>query len=221
LAPWRVETFTFSTDPELKAQIRDVVGLYLNPPEKAVVLCVDEKSQVQALDRTAPVLPLRPGTPEKPDPRLRPARHDHTVRRVGDRHRQSRRCLLPAPPPPRVSAVPQKGHANLPEAQAAHRPDNYAVQKHPTSKPGWPATPNHHTLHPTSAAWMNMVEIFFSIITRQAIRRGSYHSVADLHTAIHAFIGRNERCRPFTWTKTADEVLDYARPGQRTSFARQ
>ncbi len=85
-----VETFKFSTDPELDAKIRDVVGLYLNPPEKAVVLCVDEKSQIQALDRTAPILPILPGLPGETDPRLRPPRHHHPVRRAGGRHRPGR-----------------------------------------------------------------------------------------------------------------------------------
>ena len=98
LQPWRAETFKFSTDPELEAKIRDVVGLYLDPPENAVVLCVDEKSQIQALDRTAPILPLRPGLPEKADPRLRPARHHHAVRRARGGHRKGRRRLLSAAP---------------------------------------------------------------------------------------------------------------------------
>ena len=98
LQPWRRETFKFSTDPQLEAKVRDVVGLYLNPPEKAVVLSIDEKSQIQALDRTAPILPMRPGPAGEGDPRLRPARHHHPVRRAGGRHRQGHRRLLPAAP---------------------------------------------------------------------------------------------------------------------------
>jgi hypothetical protein len=86
--PWRSETFKFSTDPELEGKIRDVVGLYLHSPEKAVLLCVDEKPRIQALQRTASTLPVRPGQPEAADLRLRPARHHHTVRRTGGGHRQ-------------------------------------------------------------------------------------------------------------------------------------
>jgi transposase len=96
LQPWRRETFKFSTDPELEAKIRDVVGLYLDPPQKAVVLCVDEKSQVQALDRTAPILPIRPGLPEKATHDYR--RHGTTIRRTRSGHREGHRRLLPAAP---------------------------------------------------------------------------------------------------------------------------
>jgi len=95
LQPWRTESFKFSTGPALEAKIRDVARLYLNPPDKAVVLCVDEKPRAQALERKAPVLPLRPGVPGKAQPRLHPARHDHAVRRTGGRHRQGDRRLLP------------------------------------------------------------------------------------------------------------------------------
>jgi transposase len=222
LQPWRVETFKFSTDPELEAKIRDVVGLYLNPPEKAVVLCVDEKSQVQALDRTAPILPLRPGIPEKQTHDY--VRHGTTTLfaalevatgKVVDacyprhRHQEFLRFLKQV-----AKAYPRrKLHIVA---------DNYAAHKHPKVR-AWLARNPRITMHftPTSASWMNMVEIFFSIITRQAIRRGSYRSVKDLTTAIRGFIdGWNERCQPFTWTKTANEILDHARPGQRTSFTR-
>ena len=105
LQPWRSETFKFSTDPQLEAKVRDVVGLYLNPPDKAIVLCVDEKSQVQALDRTAPTLPMRLGSAGETDPRLHPPRHHHPVRRVGDRHRARRAGLPTAAPPPGVPGL--------------------------------------------------------------------------------------------------------------------
>lgn len=209
LQPWRVETFKFSTDPELDAKIRDVVGLYLNPPEKAVVLCVDEKSQVQALDRTAPILPIMPGVPEKQT-------HDYirngtttlfaalevATGRVEQaclprhRHQEFLRFLKQV-----AKAYPRKRlHVVV---------DNYATHKHPKVT-AWLARNPRITLHftPTSGSWLNMVEIFFGIITRQAIRRGSFGSVRELIEAITKFIdGWNERCEPFVWTKDAETII--------------
>jgi transposase len=226
LQPWRAETFKFSTDPELEAKIRDVVGLYLHPPDKAVVLCVDEKSQVsvrgQALERTAPILPLRPGLPEK-------ATHDYirhgtttlfaalevatgpVVDACFDRHRHQeflRFLRQVAKTYPR-----RKLHLVV---------DNYATHKHPAVR-AWLARNPRITLHftPTSGSWLNLVEVFFSIITRQAIRRGSYRSVDDLTDAIRTYIdGWNQRCQPFAWTKPADELVARTASGQRTSITR-
>jgi len=222
LQPWRQETFKFSTDPELETKIRDVVGLYLNPPENAVVLCIDEKSQIQALDRTAPILPLRPGLPEK-------ATHDYrrngtttlfaalevATGKVTDacypRHRSDEFL--------RFLKQVAKAYPRVPLHIVA---DNYAAHKHPKVT-AWLARHPRITLHftPTSGSWLNLVEIFFGIITRQAIRRGSFTSVRDLTDAIRRFIDSwNERCHPFTWTKTADQVVAKATSGQRTSFTR-
>jgi transposase len=221
LQPWRTETFKFSTDPELEAKVRDVVGLYLNPPDQAVVLCVDEKSQVQALDRTAPILPLRPGLPEK-------ATHDYirngtttlfaalevATGKIVDtclprhRHQEFLRFLKQV-----AKAYPRR------ELHIVC--DNYATHKHPTVK-AWLARHPRITLHftPTSGSWLNLVEIFFGIITRQAIRRGSFDSVRDLIDAIRRFIdGWNERCEPFTWTKEPDTILAKAQR-QTTSDTR-
>ena len=222
LQPWRRETFKFSTDPQLEAKVRDVVGLYLNPPDNAVVLCVDEKSQVQALDRTAPILPLRPGLPEK-------ATHDYV------RHGTTTlfAALEVATGKVTDACYPRHRHQEflrfLKKVAAAHPRvqlhivvDNYATHKHPDVQ-AWLARHPRITLHftPTSGSWLNMVEIFFGIITRQAIRRGTFTSVKDLITAIETFIdGWNDRCQPFTWTKTADELLPHCRPGKRTSFTR-
>jgi transposase len=222
LQPWRSETFKFSTDPELEAKVRDVAGLYLNPPENAVVLSVDEKSQIQALDRTAPMLPMRPGIPEKQTYDY--LRHGTTTLfaalevatgRVVDacyprhRHQEFLRFLKQV----------AKAYPRVPLHLVC---DNYGTHKHPTVR-AWLARNPRITLHftPTSGSWLNMVEIFFGIITRQAIRRGSFTSVKDLTAAIRRFIdGWNDRCHPFTWTKTADDILDHCRPGQRTSFTR-
>jgi len=222
LQPWRVETFKFSTDPELEAKIRDVVGLYLNPPDQAIVLCVDEKSQVQALDRTAPVLPIRPGIPEKQTHDY--IRHGTTTLfaalevatgKVTDacyprhRHQEFLRFLQQV-----AKAYPRKKlHVVC---------DNYATHKHPNVK-AWLAKNPRITLHftPTSGSWLNMVEIFFGIITRQAIRRGTFTSVKDLIAAIGIFIdGWNDRCQPFVWTKTADELIPRVTRSKDTSKAR-
>ena len=222
LQPWRVQTFKFSTDPELEAKVRDIVGLYLHPPERAVVLCVDEKSQIQALDRTAPILPLRPGLPESRTHDY--VRHGTTTLfaalevatgKVLDacyqrhRHQEFLRFLKQV-----AKAYPRrKLHVVV---------DNYATHKHPTVQ-AWLARNPRIVLHftPTSGSWLNLVEVFFSIITRQAIRRGTFRSVPELIDAISGFIdGWNDRCQPFTWTKTADEILPHATGGQRTSITR-
>jgi transposase len=177
------------------------------------VLCVDEKSQIQALDRTAPILPLRPGLPER-------ATHDYVrngtttlfaalelatgrvTDRCYDRHGKAEfldflKRVARAYPRRRLHVVLDNYHT--------HKHDDIAT---------WLARNPRVTLHftPTSGSWLNLVEVFFGIITRQAIRRGSYASVPELVAAIRAFIdGWNERCHPFTWTKTADEILPHAR----------
>ena len=222
LQPWRVQTFKFSTDPELEAKIRDVVGLYLNPPEKAIVLCVDEKSQVQALDRTAPVLPLRLGMPEKQT-------HDYV------RHGTTTLFAALEVATGRVTDACYPRHRNTeflkflkqvakayPRQKLHIVADNYATHKHPSVQ-AWLGRNPRITMHftPTSGSWLNMVEIFFGIITRQAIRRGTFTSVKDLITAIENFIdGWNDRCQPFTWTKTADDLISKAVRGKTTSLAR-
>jgi hypothetical protein len=180
LQPWRRETFKFSTDPQLEAKLTDIVGLYLHPPENAVVVCIDEKSQIQALDRTQPILPLRPGLPER-------ATHDYirhgittlfaaldvATGQIVDacyprhRHQEFLRFL-------------KKVAAAWPGQQLHVVCDNYATHNHPEVR-AWLAKTPRVTLHftPTSCSWLNMVEMF-SIITRQAIRRGDVASVDDL-----------------------------------------
>jgi transposase len=212
LQPWRVQTFKFSTDPELDAKIRDIVGLYLAPPDNAVVLCIDEKSQVQALDRTAPVLPILPGVPEKQT-------HDYVrngtttlfaalevatgkiTQTCQPRHRHQEFL--------RFLKQVAKAYPRVPLHLVC---DNYATHKHPAVR-AWLARHPRITLHftPTSGSWLNLVEIFFGIITRQAIRRGTFGSVRDLIQAITRFIdGWNERCEPFIWTKDADTITTKA-----------
>jgi transposase len=210
IQPHRVETFKFSTDPELEAKLRDVVGLYLDPPAGAVVLSVDEKSQIQALDRTPPILPLRQGIPEQQT-------HDYI------RHGTTSLFAALEVAIGKITAdACYPRHTNvefldfLKQVATAHPRvrlcvvcDNYATHKHPNVQ-AWLDKNPRITLHltPTSCSWLNMVEIFFGVITRQAIRRGIFTDVADLEDAIRAYIDSyNDRATPFTWTKTADQPL--------------
>ena len=211
IRPWREETFKFSTDPQLEAKVRDVVGLYLNPPDKAVVVCVDEKSQLQALERTQPMLPVRPGL---------------AARRTHDYVRHGTTTLYAALEVATGKVVhdcrPRHRHQEFlgflkqvakayPRVKLHVVVDNASTHKHPKVK-AWLAKHPRVVLHftPTSGSWLNLVEVFFSIISRQAIRRGSFDSVPDLIAAIDRFIAgwNEERCHPFVWTKTADEILD-------------
>jgi transposase len=209
LQPWRAETFKFSTDPQLVAKVTDIVGLYLNPPENAVVLCVDEKSQIQALERTQPILPLKPGQAE---------RQSHDYRRHGTTTLFAALEVATG----RVTDACYPRHRGVeflkflkvvakayPRRQLHIVVDNYSAHNHADVK-AWLAKHPRIELHftPTHSSWMNLVESFFSIITRQAIRRASFTSVREVTTAIRTFIdGWNERCVPFVWTKTADEIL--------------
>jgi transposase len=200
--------------------VRDVVGLYLNPPDKAIVLCVDEKSQVQALDRTAPTLPMRLGLPEKQTHDY--IRHATTTLFAALEIATGRveQACLPRHRHQEFLAFLKQVAKAYPRRKLHLVVDNYATHNHPAVR-AWLARNPRITLHftPTSGSWLNMVEIFFSIITRQAIRRGSFGSVKELIAAIGTFIdGWNERCHPFVWTKPAEELLDHCRPGQRTSF---
>ena len=209
LKPWPTESFKFSTDPQLEAKVRDVVGLYLHPPERAIVVCVDEKSQIQALARTAPSLPLRPGSPER-------RTHDYV------RHGTTTlfAALEVATGKVTDQCFPRHRHAEFlaflklvakayPRRQLHVVLDNYGTHSHAAVQ-AWLAKHTRVQLHftPTSASWMNLVEVFFSIITRQTIRRGSFPSVADLVAAIGRFCDAwNERCHPFVWVKDADDIM--------------
>ncbi len=223
--PWRSETFKFSTDPELVAKVIDVVGLYLAPPENAIVLCVDEKSQIQALDRTQKMLPMQPGLPERRTHDY--VRHGTTTlfaalevatgtvtAAVKPRHRHQEFLAFLKQV---ARAYPDDG-----SGQELHLVmDNYAAHKRVEIRNWLAANPRIHVhFTPTSGSWLNLVEVWFGIIERQAIRRGTFGSVKELNAKIRAFIdGWNERCNPFVWTKTADEILKKANR-QRTSETR-
>jgi transposase len=208
--PWKAETFKFSTDPELVAKVRDVVGLYLAPPQNAIVLCVDEKSQVQALNRTQKTLPMQPG---------------HAEQRTHDYVRHGTTTLFAALEiaTGKVTGLCKNRHRHqeflaflkhvaraYPERELRLVMDNYAAHKRPEVKAWLAANPRIHVhFTPTSGSWLNLVEVWFGIIERQAIRRGSFTSVRDLMIKIRAFIvGWNTRQHPFIWTKPADEILD-------------
>ena len=209
LNPWQTETFKFSTDPQLDARVRDVVGLYLDPPAHAIVLCVDEKSQIQALERTQPVRPVRAGRPER-------RTHDYL------RHGTTTLFAALEVATGRVTDACQPRHRHreflaflklvakaYPRRQLHVVLDNYATHKHAKVQ-AWLAKHPRVQLHftPTYASWLNMVEVFFAIIERQALRRGDFASVEELMAAIRRFCdGWNQRCQPFTWTKDADQIL--------------
>lgn len=211
LKPHLVQTFKVSRDKNFAAKVADVVGLYLNPPDKALVLCVDEKSQIQALDRTQPGLPMKKG---------RAGTMTHDYKRNGTttlfaalnmldgtvigtcmprhRHREFLRFL---------KLIDHQTAADLDLHLVV---DNYATHKTPGVKRWLKAHPRFH-LHftPTSASWLNMVERFFAEITRNRIRRGAFKSVAELKSAIMEYLdNHNANPKPFVWTKSADHILE-------------
>ena len=220
IQPHRVETFKFSTDPKLEAKLRDVVGLYLDPPAGAVVVSVDEKSEIQALDRTQPILPLRQGIPEQQTDDY--IRHGTTslfaALEVATGKITADACY------PRHTNVEFLAFLKLiakthPRVRLCVICDNYATHKHPAVR-AWLDKNPRITLHftPTSCSWLNMVEIFFGIITRQAIRRGTFTDVTDLQTAIRAYIDSyNTRAKPFSWTRPPTKYSPKSNVNQSTT----
>lgn len=210
LRPHRVKTFKLSKDPLFIEKVRDIVGLYLNPPDKALVLCVDEKAQIQALDRTQPVLPMRPGQVER-------RTHDYTRhgttslfaalnvatgKVIGEFHQRHR-------------AVEFRKFLNTVEAAVPSGLDvhvildNYGTHKTPRIQRWLVRHPRYHVhFTPTGASWINLVERWFAGLTEKQLRRGVHRSTKELETAIARYIAlANARPRPFVWTKTADEIL--------------
>src|ERR1022692_4621669 len=210
LQPHRVESFKFSTDPDFVSKVRDVVGLYLNPPAKAIVLSVDEKSQIQALDRTQPILPLRPGLPE---------RQTHDYERHGTTTLFAALNVLDGT----VIGQCQPRHRHqeflrfLDRLEAAVDPtlavhiilDNYGTHKHPRVKTWFAAHPRYHVhFTPTGSSWLNQIERWFAEITAKSIRRGTFLSVKVLIHAIEGYIRENNKNpKPFVWTATAKSIL--------------
>ncbi|WP_327689499.1 IS630 family transposase [Streptomyces tubercidicus] len=211
LQPHRSETFKLSTDPFFVDKVHDVVGLYLDPPERALVLCVDEKSQIQALDRSQPVLPMMPGVPER-------TTHDYvragtttlfaafdaaSCQVIGSLHRRHRSAEF--------KKFLTKLAREIPDDLDVHLVcDNYATHKTPDIKRWLLAHPRFH-MHftPTSSSWLNLVERWFAELTNKQIRRGVHKSVQALEKDIRTWITTwNENPKPFIWTKTADQILE-------------
>lgn len=210
LQPHRQDTWKLSKDPLFIDKVRDVVGLYLDPPERAVVLCVDEKSQIQALDRTAPILPMLPGTPQR-------ATHDYkrsgtsslyaaldltTGKVIGSLHARHRAIEF--------KKFLQTIDGEVPDDLDVHVIlDNASTHKAPAIKRWLAAHPRFH-LHftPTSSSWLNLVERWFAELTTKKLKRGTHRSVRDLNTDIRNWIDTwNNDPRPYVWTKTADQIL--------------
>jgi len=211
LTPHKVDYWKLSTDPHFVDKLYDVVGLYLDPPERALVLCVDEKSQIQALDRSAPVLPMMPADPE---------RQTHTYIRHGTTSLfaaldiASGRVYSSLHPQHRAlefrKFLNQLNREVPAELQVHLILDNYATHKTPEIKRWLLRHPRFH-LHftPTSSSWLNLVERFFAELTARMLRRGVHRSVAELETDIRSWIaGWNDNPRPYVWTKTAEQILD-------------
>lgn len=221
LQPHRSETFKLSTDPLFIEKVRDIVGLYLNPPQRALVLCVDEKSQIQALDRTQPLLPMRPGQVE---------RRTHDYERHGT---TSLFAALDAKSGKVISQLHRRHRtvefrkfldaieAQVPADLDVHLIlDNYATHKTAVIHRWLAKRPRFH-LHftPTSSSWLNLVERWFALLTDRQIKRASHRSTVALENAIKQYIDlNNENPKPFVWTKSADDILDsISRFCQRTS----
>src|ERR1700693_5422811 len=216
IQPHRVERFKISNDPKFEDKVRDVVGLYLDPPDRALVLCVDEKSQIQALDRTAPILPLRPGLPE---------RQTHDYKRHGTTTLFAAFNILNG----KVIGTCQDRHRsrefvrflnhlekNLPADQDVHLiMDNYCTHKSAEVQ-RWLKPKKRHRSHfhftPTSSSWLNQVERFFALITGRMIRRGTFHSIDELEKAIYKWLATwNGEPTPFVWKASADVILNKVR----------
>jgi transposase len=210
LQPHRTETFKLSTDPLFIEKVRDIVGLYLRPPDRALVLCVDEKSQIQALDRTQPLLPMRPGQVERRTHDY--ARHGTTSlfaaldtktgAVIGQLHRRHRSVEF--------RKFLDTIDAEVPADLDVHLIlDNYGTHKTALIR-RWLAKRSRFHVHftPTSASWLNLVERWFAALTQKQIKRGAHPSTRALETAIRQYIAvTNEAPKPFVWTKTADEIL--------------
>jgi transposase len=214
--PHRVERFKLSNDPQFEEKVRDVVGLYLDPPDRALVLCVDEKSQIQALDRTAPILPLRPGLPE---------RQTHDYKRYGTttlfaafnilNGKVMGSCLPRHRGKEFVRFLNQLEKQVPPDQEVHFIMDNYCTHKGADVQ-RWSKLKKRRRFHfhftPTSSSWLNQVERWFGLITDKMIRRGTFRCVQELESAIYQWLASwNNKPKPFVWKATAEVILDKVR----------
>ena len=218
LQPHRVENFKFSKDPQFVEKVRDIVGLYLDPPEKALVICVDEKSQIQALDRTQPMLPMRPGQVERRTHDYE--RHGTTTLFAGliaavtaDTDLKAGNVIGKCMPRHRAQEFRKflkEVDRNVPAGLDVHVVMDNASSHKTRLIHNWFAKRPHWHEHftPTSSSWINQVERFFALLTEQQIKRGAHRSTKALQAAINAYIdARNADPKPFRWTKHADDIL--------------
>jgi transposase len=216
IQPHRVEKFKISNDPKFEEKVRDVIGLYLDPPDRALVLCVDEKSQIQALDRTAPILPLRPGLPE---------RQTHDYKRHGTTtlfaafnilNGKVIGSCLPRHRGKEFIQFLKQLEKEVPEDLDVHLIlDNYSTHKSAAVQ-RWLKPRKRRRFHfhftPTSSSWLNQVERWFGLITDKMIRRGTFHSAGELERAIYAWLANwNDKPKAFVWKATAEVILDKIR----------
>src|SRR5712675_235185 len=211
LQPHRSQKFKLSSDPLFVDKVRDIVGLYLSPPNRALVLSIDEKSQIQALDRTQPILPMMPGVPERRTHDY--SRHGTTTlfaalniatgKVIGELHRRHRSQEFLQFLRTIDEAVPNRLEMHLVM-------DNYGTHKTPTVQRWLARNPRFHVhFTPTSASWLNQVERWFATLTERQIRRGTHRSTVELERAIRDYLSVNNRDpKPFVWTKTADQILE-------------
>src|SRR6267154_4853554 len=216
IQPHRVEKFKLSNDPQFEEKVRDIAGLYLNPPDRALVLCVDEKSQIQALDRTAPLLPLRPGLPE---------RQTHDYKRHGTTtlfaafnilNGKVISSCLPRHRAKEFIKFLNQLEKEVPTDQEVHLiMDNYSTHKSAMVQ-RWLKPKKRRRFHfhftPTSRSWLNQVERWFGLITQRMIRRGTFHSVRELEQSIYQWLANwNDEPKPFAWKATADVIFEKVR----------
>ena len=220
LQPHRTETFKLSSDPLFIEKVRDIVGLYLNPPDRALVLCVDEKTQIQALDRTRPLLPMRPGQAERRShdyirhgtTSLFAALEAETGRVIGQCHRRHRSVEFRKFLDTIEDSVPTDLDVHL-------IVDNYGTHKTDLVRRWFAKRPRFHVHYtPTSASWLNLVERWFALLSEKQLHRGVHRSTIELESAIYHYLDiTNNDPKPFVWTKTADQILaNVSRFGQRT-----
>jgi transposase len=222
LKPHRIRTFKLSKDPQFAAKVRDIVGLYLNPPEHALVLSVDEKSQIQALDRTQPGLPMRPGRCETMTHDYK--RHGTTTLFAAFNVLDGRvigQCMSRHRHQEFIRFLNKINRRTPPDLDLHLIVDNYATHKHPKVRAWLARHPRFHFhFTPTSASWLNAVEGFFAKLTSKRLKRGVFSGIVDLQAAINRFLAEANECpKPFVWTADPDGIIEKVKRGREALAA--